>query len=80
MTFFFLESDNNAYSRLLPSQPTPIPSMSNNMTVQFCLDICNNYGYPVAGVEFGRDCWCSSKDVTSSPAVCNTGCSGDGSA
>ncbi|PSR82378.1 hypothetical protein BD289DRAFT_437576 [Coniella lustricola] len=36
------------------------------MTVVFCLDMCAEYGYIMAGVENGKDCGCSSsKSVTS---------------
>lgn len=58
-----------------------VPPMTNKMTVQFCLDTCASSGYPLAGLEYGRDCWCGNQMPSDIPisANCNMGCSGDGS-
>lgn len=57
-----------------------VPPMTENMTVPFCLDTCEQAGYPVAGLEYGKDCWCASTMPTGTQASpnCNMGCSGDG--
>ena len=31
-----------------------------NMTRGACVSFCQSYGYPLAGVEFGRECYCDS--------------------
>lgn len=66
---------------LADSERPQVPPMSDEMTVQFCLDTCEQAGYPVAGLEYGKDCWCGpSMPQGVSPAPnCNMGCSGDGS-
>ena len=33
---------------------------SNNMTRGACVSYCQSFGYPLAGVEFGRECYCGS--------------------
>jgi len=33
---------------------------NNNMTRGACVSYCQSFGYPLAGVEFGRQCYCGS--------------------
>ena len=37
--------------------PTQIAS-TDSMTVESCVQKCNNAGYTIAGLEWGRECWC----------------------
>ncbi|KAH9946755.1 hypothetical protein B0H21DRAFT_388973 [Amylocystis lapponica] len=57
---------------------------TDNNTVEACLNQCALYGYPVAGLEYGDECWCGDKsNVTdNSPGLgtassCSMSCSGD---
>ncbi|KEF59535.1 uncharacterized protein A1O9_04379 [Exophiala aquamarina CBS 119918] len=56
--------------RLLSS----LSSTSNSMTVQTCQSFCTSNGFPFSGVEYGRECYCSSR-LAASTAVNATGCS-----
>ncbi|TDL22721.1 WSC-domain-containing protein [Rickenella mellea] len=47
-------------------------------TVENCLQACNNADFPLAGLEFGNQCFCG-RSLTSTPVYtdgCNTPCSG----
>ena len=33
-------------------------AQTSNMTIDFCLERCQKFGYPAAGVEYGRQCVC----------------------
>lgn len=53
-----------------------------NMTIQGCISICAERGFPLAAVEYGAECYCDSElrntasfDKLSS--TCNMGCAGD---
>ncbi|KAF9220620.1 copper radical oxidase-like protein [Gyrodon lividus] len=57
---------------------------TTNNTVDACLSQCAAFGYPVAGLEYGEQCFCGDiTDITSnggtyvSGSDCNTPCSGD---
>lgn len=53
-----------------------------NMTIDLCLDICEDKGYKFAGLEYGEECMCGTslkKDIsyTSNEWECSTPCAGD---
>ncbi|KAI0367419.1 WSC-domain-containing protein [Pilatotrama ljubarskyi] len=57
---------------------------SNSMTVATCVSTCASKGFSMAGVEYGRECYCGSslqngvgKSISSSS--CNMACSADSS-
>ncbi len=45
-----------------------------NMTIENCQAFCTREGYPIAGLEYGRECWCgnslSASNPIQSPATC----------
>ncbi|KAI1789214.1 WSC-domain-containing protein [Ganoderma leucocontextum] len=58
-------------------------SFSNDqMTVGSCLSTCASKGYSMAGVEYGRECYCGNSFANSqgnalASSVCNMACAGD---
>lgn len=57
---------------------------SSNMTIDFCLERCQKFGYPAAGVEYARQCVCgdlgavqSRPDVFTDDSFCTMPCPGD---
>ncbi|KAH9166987.1 copper radical oxidase [Lactarius sanguifluus] len=76
------------YSRCLADPPNhAFPyhiDLINNNSVQNCLSQCSAFGYPAAGMENGRDCWCGDvADITNNGATtapesdCTIPCTGD---
>ena len=54
----------------------------SDMTIDSCLELCEDQGYSFAGVEFGDECYCGNSipgNVTYSDDACNVVCSGDSS-
>tara|TARA_R110002003_G_scaffold171_12_gene13968 strand:+ start:1763 stop:3070 length:1308 start_codon:yes stop_codon:yes gene_type:complete len=55
----------------------------DDMTVPACIDYCSAAGYAYAGLEFGRECWCTNQlDPRYAPkdgimGSCNYMCAGD---
>ena len=55
----------------------------DDMTVSACIDYCSIGGYSYAGLEYGRECWCTNQlDSRYAPkdgimGSCNYKCSGD---
>ena len=49
---------------------------SNDMTPDKCLAFCGT-GYPLAGVEYGTECYCGGPDVKVGASGCATPCGGD---
>lgn len=53
------------------------------MTVETCVDFCSGKGFSVAGLEFGRECYCANSIPADSAPVpgymgnCMTPCAGD---
>ena len=43
------------------------------MTVEMCMDFCDVMGFPVAGVEYGGECYCGDK-FEYGGGVCSDGC------
>ncbi|KAI9449320.1 WSC domain-containing protein [Lactarius psammicola] len=58
-------------------------SGSEDMSVELCVNICNNRGFSYAGPEFGVDCYCGHSMAIvaeSAPSEdCNSTCAGDSS-
>ena len=54
---------------------------AENMTTETCLEACGSKGYPFAGTEFGRECYCGvvlGNGTTSASAdSCSTPCTGN---
>ncbi|PSN73770.1 WSC-domain-containing protein, partial [Corynespora cassiicola Philippines] len=50
------------------------------MTGEACVDFCGEQGYTIAGVGYGRECYCGFEfllKTTAKAADCNMACSGD---
>lgn len=64
---------------LILSQIQEIGDPSN--TVAGCIEICDNAGYYLAGVESGDSCYCgnilNTQTLVAAPSDCNTPCAGD---
>lgn len=61
--------------------------LANNNSAQSCLGLCKSYGYPVGGMEYGRECYCGDpSDVTAAMSTkvaegdCTAACTGNASA
>ncbi|KAI9453093.1 copper radical oxidase [Lactarius psammicola] len=76
------------YSRCLaepaPNHVFPYHLVLDNNSAQNCLSQCSAFGYPAAGMEFGRECWCGDvADITNNGGTtapesdCTMACSGD---
>lgn len=56
---------------------------NDNMTPESCVSFCSASGYPFAGVEYGRECFCSRSIAVSASLVddsaCNFPCAGNSS-
>ncbi|KAK9423053.1 putative WSC domain-containing protein [Seiridium unicorne] len=65
--------------RALPLKPTS----DAKMTISMCLASCSSNGYPVAGLEYGRECWCGNaldagvKLEAGVKGACGMPCAGD---
>ncbi|OCF78392.1 hypothetical protein I204_00332 [Kwoniella mangroviensis CBS 8886] len=63
--------------------PRALPGVSttdaNNNTIENCVAKCNDQGYVFAGLEYGKECWCSNTaSLNPAPATdCSMTCSGD---
>lgn len=54
------------------------------MTIAECLDYCDNASMKYAGIEYGRECYCSQyvsvlSEKLNETARCNYACNGNGS-
>jgi hypothetical protein len=49
-------TDLTTEGRTLEWQQTQVDASS--LTVESCLFACKDGGYPLAGVEYGQECWC----------------------
>nr|XP_019008257.1 uncharacterized protein I206_06812 [Kwoniella pini CBS 10737]OCF47038.1 hypothetical protein I206_06812 [Kwoniella pini CBS 10737] len=57
-----------------------VQTSSSNMTIEQCTSLCGNYGYAVAGVEYGDECYCGTQDDIANALVsgqCVMPCAGD---
>lgn len=58
---------------------------SDDMTIESCLDFCDDKGFRYAGLEYKRECWCGNDvaddraPVTGILGVCEMPCQGDDS-
>nr|XP_018898564.1 PREDICTED: uncharacterized protein LOC109031490 isoform X1 [Bemisia tabaci] len=55
----------------------------DNLTPKLCTDVCSRNGFAYAGVQFGKECYCSSMPVDmtkqTDEKTCNMPCAGDAS-
>lgn len=53
--------------------------VSEKMTQETCVATCKGRGYAVAGVEYGKECWCGSgvPKVKAPEGECSMRCAGD---
>nr|XP_019051361.1 hypothetical protein I302_01810 [Kwoniella bestiolae CBS 10118]OCF30291.1 hypothetical protein I302_01810 [Kwoniella bestiolae CBS 10118] len=65
------------YPRALPGGVSSTDA--NNNTIENCVAKCNSQGYVFAGVEYGKECWCSNTaNLNPAPATdCSMTCAGD---
>ncbi|KAF2655990.1 WSC-domain-containing protein, partial [Lophiostoma macrostomum CBS 122681] len=52
---------DDVQNRTLPYE-VQVPGGCNNMSVNACTDVCNQFGFTLAGVEYGGECFCG-KDL-----------------
>ncbi|KAI1799599.1 WSC-domain-containing protein [Daldinia bambusicola] len=45
---------------------------ADNMTIEYCTSICSAQGYPLAGLEYSRECHCGSSLGSAGAADCST--------
>ncbi|KAF8969622.1 WSC domain-containing protein [Flammula alnicola] len=57
----------------------PAGSFNDLSSFQFCADLCFNAGYPLAGVEYGKECYCGYGILYGygSSEACNMPCAGN---
>ncbi|KAL0933748.1 copper radical oxidase (WSC domain-containing protein) [Colletotrichum truncatum] len=65
--------DPDANFRLLPGKPNPEVD-PKSMTVQKCVAACGAAGYSFAGLEYGRECYCSNTAPSTSAIAPNSDC------
>lgn len=51
----------------------PVSTASDNMTVKTCTDSCRASGYSIAGLEYGRECFCGNS-LASTASITDEGC------
>ncbi|KAK4684064.1 hypothetical protein P7C73_g6144, partial [Tremellales sp. Uapishka_1] len=57
-----------------------VQTSSGAMTLEMCTNICFGYGYQVAGVEYGSECYCGNDADIANAAIsgqCNMACPGN---
>ncbi|WVQ69509.1 uncharacterized protein L199_007729 [Kwoniella botswanensis] len=57
-----------------------VQTSSSSMTIEQCTTLCGNYGYGVAGLEYGNECYCGAQDDIDDALVsgqCYMPCAGD---
>ncbi|WWD07416.1 hypothetical protein V865_005514 [Kwoniella europaea PYCC6329] len=57
-----------------------VQTSSSSMTIEQCTTLCSNYGYGVAGLEYGNECYCGVQDDIDDALVsgqCYMPCAGD---
>ncbi|WWC86674.1 uncharacterized protein L201_001551 [Kwoniella dendrophila CBS 6074] len=57
-----------------------VQTSSSTMTIEQCTTLCGNYGYGVAGLEYGNECYCGVPDDVDDALVsgqCYMPCAGD---
>ncbi|KAK9436022.1 Carbohydrate-binding WSC [Metarhizium brunneum] len=61
----------------------PIDLDASTFTTKKCLAACEKQGFPFAGVEFGKECWCgvvlANDTAKADTSQCNMPCQGDSS-
>lgn len=59
----------------------PSYSDGQNMSEEKCIEFCDGHGYPIAGVEYGAECYCGyslgATGVQEPESDCNMACSGN---
>lgn len=61
---------DNSNSRTLYSLSTA----NDNMTTELCVGYCSSNGYPFAGTEYGRECYCGNNIAVSGSLTTSTNC------
>lgn len=62
---------DNSGSRTLYSLSTA----NDTMTTESCISYCASNGYPLAGTEYGRECYCGNNIAASGAAATSSDCS-----
>jgi hypothetical protein len=69
------------------NRPLPYKLVHSNNSVGNCIEQCQKYGFPAAGVEYGEECYCGdySDVVATGPTIqldtdCSMPCAGNASA
>lgn len=53
---------------------------AQNMTIEYCLDICQSHNYRLAGLQHAEECWCGNtllRESATGVRGCNMACKGD---
>jgi hypothetical protein len=60
-----------------------VQTSSSSQTIEACTALCRSYGMPVAGLEYGSECYCSDNlsevQAAAVSGECKMACSGDDS-
>lgn len=75
------------YNDTVSARALPNLVVDGNITMNSCVTACHALNYPLAGVEYGSECWCGSEldndsqpyNATASAQNCNMPCEGDSS-
>lgn len=52
-----------------------LSTSADNMTTESCIGYCSTNGYPLAGTEYGRECYCSKSIAVSGSVAASADCS-----
>ncbi|KAI1652615.1 WSC-domain-containing protein [Daldinia decipiens] len=47
-------------------------TVADNMTIEYCTSVCKSQGYPFAGLEYSRECYCGSSFGSTTIMNCST--------
>lgn len=61
--------------------PTSVALNADKLTLEICINACQQAGFTVAAAQYGQECRCGSarlpSETPSEDALCNLGCSGN---